>query len=113
MKSLMKFIRDEEGLTTVEYAIAGGLVGAGVIAAFHLLGEEVARVISESVTRFDASRSPNAVSGGGDSPPPLFFQHQSRHNTMSAPSFVVAVPLLAILAVATASDLRTDASRTA
>ena len=36
MKSLKKFIRDEEGLTTVEYAIAGGLVGAGVIAAFDL-----------------------------------------------------------------------------
>ena len=47
MKSLKKFIRDEEGLTTVEYAIAGGLVGAGVIAAFDLLGEEVARVINE------------------------------------------------------------------
>jgi pilus assembly protein Flp/PilA len=46
MKNLMKFIRDEEGLTTVEYAIAGGLVGAGVIAAFRLLGVEVARVIT-------------------------------------------------------------------
>ena len=31
---LFAFIRDEEGLTTVEYAIAGGLVGAGVIGAF-------------------------------------------------------------------------------
>jgi pilus assembly protein Flp/PilA len=47
MKSLMKFIRDEEGLTTVEYAIAGGLVGAGVILAFDLLGGEVARVIGD------------------------------------------------------------------
>ena len=33
-----KFLRDEEGLTTVEYAIAGGMVGAGAIAAFNLLG---------------------------------------------------------------------------
>lgn len=47
MKSLMKFIRDEEGLTTVEYAIAGGLVGAGVIGAFNLLGGEVNRVITD------------------------------------------------------------------
>ena len=47
MKSLMKFIRDEEGLTTVEYAIAGGLVGAGVIAAFAALGGEVNRVITD------------------------------------------------------------------
>ena len=42
---MFSFIRDEEGLTTVEYAIAGGLVGAGVIGAFALLGDEVFRVI--------------------------------------------------------------------
>jgi pilus assembly protein Flp/PilA len=44
---VLSFIRDEEGLTTVEYAIAGGLVGAGVIVAFATLGEEVGRVIEE------------------------------------------------------------------
>ena len=44
--AVQKFIRDEDGLTTVEYAIAGGLVGAGVIAAFSTLGNEVNRVIS-------------------------------------------------------------------
>jgi pilus assembly protein Flp/PilA len=49
MKNLMKFIRDEEGLTTVEYAIAGGLVGAGVIGAFAALGDEVFRVINAIV----------------------------------------------------------------
>ena len=43
---LSAFIRDEEGLTTVEYAIAGGLVGAGVIGAFGFLGDEVFRVIN-------------------------------------------------------------------
>lgn len=47
---LFAFIRDEEGLTTVEYAIAGGLVGAGVIAAFSDLGTEVGRVINEIYT---------------------------------------------------------------
>lgn len=45
-KQVMKFLRDEEGLTTVEYAIAGGLVGAAVIAAFGFLGDEVARIIT-------------------------------------------------------------------
>jgi len=39
-------LEDEQGLTTVEYAIAGGLVGAGVIGAFNLLGKEVFRVIN-------------------------------------------------------------------
>ena len=43
---VMKFVRNEEGLTTVEYAIAGGLVGAAVIAAFGFLGDEVARIIT-------------------------------------------------------------------
>ena len=46
-KALLAFLRDEEGLTTVEYAIAGGLVGAGVIGAFNALGLEVASVIDD------------------------------------------------------------------
>ena len=43
---IIKFLCDEEGLTTVEYAIAGGLVGAAVIAAFQALGLTVGAVIS-------------------------------------------------------------------
>ena len=49
-KYVMKFVQDEEGLTTVEYAIAGGLVGAAVIAAFQLLGLEVGRIITGIMT---------------------------------------------------------------
>lgn len=44
-EKLMSFIRDEEGLTAVEYAIAGGLVGATVIAGFIALGGKVGGVI--------------------------------------------------------------------
>jgi pilus assembly protein Flp/PilA len=40
-----RFLRDELGLTTVEYAIAGGLVGAAVIVAFVALGGNVGRII--------------------------------------------------------------------
>ena len=43
---VMKFVSNEEGLTTVEYAIAGALVGAGVIGAFTLLGGNVRNVIN-------------------------------------------------------------------
>jgi pilus assembly protein Flp/PilA len=50
MKALL---RDEEGLTTVEYAIAGGLVGAAVIAAFGLLGDEVDEVIRGITTELN------------------------------------------------------------
>lgn len=40
IKNLMtEFIEDESGLTAVEYAIAGGLVVGGMIAAFSELGD--------------------------------------------------------------------------
>ena len=39
--------RKQQGLTTVEYAIAGGLVGVAVIVAFLALGPAVSGVIQE------------------------------------------------------------------
>ena len=45
-KQVMNFLRDEEGLTIVEYAIAAGLVAAGVIVAFTALGTQVNRIIT-------------------------------------------------------------------
>ena len=47
---LMQFLRDEEGLTTVEYAVAGALVAAAVVAAFTALGGQVGNVISGLTT---------------------------------------------------------------
>jgi pilus assembly protein Flp/PilA len=41
MKQFIDFLRDEEGLTVVEYAVAGGLISAVVVAAFKLLGGTV------------------------------------------------------------------------
>ena len=40
--AISTFINDEEGLTTVEYAVAGALVIGAVIAAFIALGGAVA-----------------------------------------------------------------------
>jgi len=45
-QAILKFLNDEEGLTTVEYAIAGGLVGAAVVGAFRALGLSVGGVIT-------------------------------------------------------------------
>lgn len=50
-QAVIDFMREEEGLTVVEYAIAGGLVGLGVIVAFTDLGEEVARIINAIVAQ--------------------------------------------------------------
>jgi pilus assembly protein Flp/PilA len=36
----------DEGLTVVEYAIAGGLVAAALITAFLLLGRDVSAIIT-------------------------------------------------------------------
>ncbi|TJY65264.1 Flp family type IVb pilin [Sinimarinibacterium sp. CAU 1509] len=45
-ESIVRFLRDEEGLTTVEYAVAGGLIAAAVVAAFALLGGTVDKKIT-------------------------------------------------------------------
>ncbi|MFI4866084.1 MAG: Flp family type IVb pilin [Steroidobacterales bacterium] len=55
-KYLMAFLRDEEGLTMVEYAVAGGLVTLAAVAAFTALGTNV-------TTRINALAA--AVLGGG------------------------------------------------
>lgn len=41
-----KFAQEEEGLTTVEYAVAGALIAAAVVAAFTALGTQVGAVIT-------------------------------------------------------------------
>jgi pilus assembly protein Flp/PilA len=38
MNAIKRFMKEEEGLTTVEYAIAGSLVGLAVVTAFTDLG---------------------------------------------------------------------------
>jgi pilus assembly protein Flp/PilA len=53
-KQLLTFLRDEEGLTMVEYAVAGALISAAAVTAFTLLGEAV-------VTKIDAIRT--AITG--------------------------------------------------
>ncbi|CAM3964676.1 Flp/Fap pilin component [compost metagenome] len=44
--SVLKFIKDEEGLTIVEYAVAGGLITLGAVAAFVTLGGNVSTAIT-------------------------------------------------------------------
>ena len=40
------FIDDEDGLTIVEYAVAGGLITLGAVAAFITLGGNVSTAIT-------------------------------------------------------------------
>jgi pilus assembly protein Flp/PilA len=43
---VLSFLRDEKGLTTVEYAVAGGLISLAVVGAFQALGLHVGAVIT-------------------------------------------------------------------
>ena len=45
-KALVSLWKEEDGLETVEYAIAGGLIAAGVVVAFTNLGHAVSNVIN-------------------------------------------------------------------
>ncbi len=46
VNALLVLWKDEEGLTTVEYAVAGALISLAVVAAFTGLGAQVAAVIT-------------------------------------------------------------------
>ena len=45
-EKILQFLHDEDGLTSVEYAVAGALISAAVVAAFVSLGDQVAAVIT-------------------------------------------------------------------
>ncbi len=53
-KFIVAFLKDEEGLTMVEYAIAGALVSIAAVTAFTNLGTAIAAKIGNLV---------NAVNG--------------------------------------------------
>ncbi|CAK9889363.1 Flp family type IVb pilin [Pseudomonas wadenswilerensis] len=44
--SVVKFLKDEDGLTIVEYAVAGGLITLGAVTAFTTLGTNVKTAIT-------------------------------------------------------------------
>jgi pilus assembly protein Flp/PilA len=46
-KYVVAFLRDEQGLTMVEYAVAGTLITLGAVAAFTRLGTAVSTRITE------------------------------------------------------------------
>lgn len=49
-EACVKFVKDEDGLTTVEYAIAGALVAGTLITAFTTLGANVLARITALAT---------------------------------------------------------------
>jgi pilus assembly protein Flp/PilA len=50
-QKIRHFLRDEEGLTMVEYAVAGSLVTVAAAAAFTSLGDAVASAITTMISK--------------------------------------------------------------
>ncbi len=48
-QAVVKFIKDEEGLTMVEYAVAGSLVTLGAVMAFTNLGTAISDAIGDLI----------------------------------------------------------------
>ena len=54
VNNITRFLKDEEGLTTVEYAVAGTLIALAVVAAFTQLGNAVGNSINKIENVIDA-----------------------------------------------------------
>lgn len=47
---LKEFWNDEEGLTAVEYAVAGGIITAALVAGFSAIGTKASSLLKDLVT---------------------------------------------------------------
>jgi pilus assembly protein Flp/PilA len=57
-KHVLAFLRDEDGLTVVEYAVAGGLISLVVVLAFTELGNAVLAVIQQLTAAIGGGAAP-------------------------------------------------------
>jgi pilus assembly protein Flp/PilA len=55
--SVVKFVKDEDGLTIVEYAVAGGLITVAVAAIFVKLGTAVNTQITSLCTAVNGNKA--------------------------------------------------------
>lgn len=55
--AVVRFIKDEEGLTIVEYAVAGGLISLVVVTAFTDLGAAVRTRINALISALGGTPS--------------------------------------------------------
>ncbi len=65
-KELLRLVNDEDGLTIVEYAIAGGLVAAGVVIAFTQLGVNVGETVTNLCNTLNTAQTDAGFAAGED-----------------------------------------------
>lgn len=66
-KTFISFIKDESGLTMIEYSIIGSLIGLAAIGSLEAVGDGLIDTFSTASTNIDSS---NPDPGVGDSTPP-------------------------------------------
>ncbi|AYC32612.1 Flp family type IVb pilin [Pseudomonas cavernae] len=62
--AVMKFVKDEDGLTIVEYAVAGGLITVAAVGAFVTLGQNVNSKIGCMRDAVGTGATPGTACGG-------------------------------------------------
>lgn len=53
MNKLVKFLKDEDGATAIEYALIAGLIAIAIIGAVTLLGTDLNKVFKKSSTELN------------------------------------------------------------
>ena len=59
-KKVLAFLRSEDGLTIVEYAVAAGLIASAVVVAFTNLGTVILGIINGLITSLGGTPAPPA-----------------------------------------------------
>ncbi len=65
MNHIMRFVRDEEGATAVEYGLLVGLVAAAIIGAVTALGTSVSQTFNNLSASMGGAGGIGAASGSG------------------------------------------------
>ncbi len=50
MKALIKFLKDEEGVTAIEYGLIAALIGVAVASVAALVGTEIVNTFTKVIT---------------------------------------------------------------
>ena len=55
MNSVMRFVRDEEGATALEYGLLAALIAASIVGAVTSLGSQVSTTFTDITTKMAAA----------------------------------------------------------
>ncbi|GAA4334564.1 hypothetical protein GCM10023144_26950 [Pigmentiphaga soli] len=61
MNAVMKFVRDEEGATAIEYGLIAGLIAVVIIGVLTTLGGQLNVLLGKISTALNSAGTPDAV----------------------------------------------------